>query len=94
MAANLTATELRKMPVADLRKEISSHQSEMAKMRLGLEMRSFKDSAKLRRFRKELARMLTVVSEKENQLKEGDSPSRVPVRRRKAGSSRAAPASK
>ena len=92
MAASLSSKELRKMTVADLRKDIESHKGELAKMRIGLEARSFKDSAKFRRFRKDLARMMTIVNEKENQLKEDGSTSTVPARRRKAGSSRAASA--
>ena len=59
--------ELRGMQAPDLRKEIEEKRKSVAKMRLGLEMRSFKDSAQHRREKKEIARMLTVLSEKGEQ---------------------------
>jgi ribosomal protein L29 len=65
MAHHTTITELRNMQHADLRKEVQEKQMTIAKMRLGLTMRSEKDSALYRRERKELARILTVLQEKE-----------------------------
>jgi ribosomal protein L29 len=59
--------ELRGMQASDLRKEIDEKRKSVAKMRLGLEMRSFKDSAVHRREKKEIARMLTVLNEKGEQ---------------------------
>ncbi len=64
MAIRTTLTELRNMQLPDLEKEIQQKRMSLAKMRLGLEMRSFKDSAVYRRDRKELARLLTILGEK------------------------------
>jgi ribosomal protein L29 len=64
MATHASIAELRNMQPADLHKEAQGKRMSIAKMRLGLEMRSEKDSALYRRERKELARMLTVLSEK------------------------------
>ncbi len=63
MAIAHTATELRKMQKDDLQKEIASAQSFVAKMRLGIGMRSEKNTSDYRIRRKDLARMLTVWQE-------------------------------
>lgn len=66
MATLPTITELRAMQPADLQKEIDEHARVLAKMRLDVAMGGEKDSAKLRRLRKTVARMHTVVSAKKN----------------------------
>jgi ribosomal protein L29 len=48
----------------DLQKEIDEHARILAKLRLDVAMGGEKDSAKLRRLRKAIARMHTVVSDK------------------------------
>jgi ribosomal protein L29 len=65
MATHSTLKELRNMQTADLRKEVEQKRVVVAKMRLGLEMRSEKDSALYRREKRELARILTVLGEKQ-----------------------------
>ena len=52
------------MSVIDLRKEIRAHQTEVQKMRLQITMNTEKDTAKYRREKKQLARMMTVLTEK------------------------------
>ena len=63
MATTLTAGEIRKMQRDDLLSEVTTKRGEIAKMRLGIEMGSHKDTAAYRRAKKELARMLTVLEE-------------------------------
>jgi ribosomal protein L29 len=65
MSTNHSIKDIRAMQQNDLVNEIEQKRTSLAKMRLGLEMRSFKDSAQFRRGRKELARMLTVLGTKE-----------------------------
>ncbi len=64
MATLATIKELRSMQVTDLRSEIAEHELALAKMRLDVESRSEKDTAKLRRLRRAIARMHTVLAEK------------------------------
>jgi ribosomal protein L29 len=64
MAHHATPAELRNMQAADLQKELHSKQMTVAKMRLGLELRSEKDSALYRREKREIARIMTVLTEK------------------------------
>jgi ribosomal protein L29 len=62
MTKHATPAELRKMSPEELRKEITSKRSEIAKAKIGVRMGSHKDTATVRRDRKELARMLTVMN--------------------------------
>ncbi len=64
MATKTTITELRKMQLPDLEREVTSKRMEIAKVRIGIEMRQEKDTAKLKRDRRDLARLLTVIHEK------------------------------
>lgn len=64
MAATLSITELRGMQVEDLRKEAAAKRTVIAKLKLGIEMQKEKDTAKLRRERRALARMETILGEK------------------------------
>lgn len=66
MPKTTSAAEMRKMSPEDLRKEIAQRRVSVAKMKIGVEMRSHKDTAQLRRERKEVARLLTVLREIEN----------------------------
>ena len=61
MATHSSATELRKMPVDELRKEIDRRRLDTAKERLSVGMQTEKDTAHFRRSKRELARMLTVL---------------------------------
>lgn len=74
MSATTTTAELRKMPLADLQKEIRQLEDQVAKQRLGVRMGSEKNSAKYVRERKALARMKTILTEKHiEQLSESKS---------------------
>lgn len=82
MPKPLSATDMRKMKPAELRKEIDGRRSSVAKIRIGITMRSHKDTAQFRREKKDLARMLTVLGELENAnstLKANDKNSTVPA---------------
>ena len=64
MTHKVTIAELRKMGVKDLLGEIVLKRLEVAKMRLGITMQKEKDTGKYRTEKKQLARMLTVLNEK------------------------------
>lgn len=66
MASLPTIKELRSMQVKDLIDEIAQQQGVLAKLRLDVALMSEKDTAKLRRLRKAIARMNTVLAEKQN----------------------------
>lgn len=86
MSKVVSAAELRKMPAADLRKEIVEKRASVSKMKVAVEMRSHKDTAQFRRERKELARMLTVL----NQVESSDNSTKTPLKaERKASTVRA-----
>lgn len=65
MPKTASTTELRKMSAADLQKEISAQRGTVAKLRIGVETRSHKDTAQYRREKKALARLLTVLNQVE-----------------------------
>lgn len=64
MTPKTAITELLKMTAEDLRRDAKEKRASIGKLRLALEMKKEKDSAKLRRERRDLARVLTVVSMK------------------------------
>lgn len=72
MPKTTTAAEMRKMTPADLRKEITERRASVAKMKIGVEMRSHKDTAQFRREKKEIARLLTVLCEVESGTEKKD----------------------
>lgn len=67
MAKLVSIIELRKMQPADLRKEIREQEGTVAKLRLGVEMKKEKDSAKYKREKVQLARMKTILTEKQTE---------------------------
>lgn len=91
MSTHASAAELRKMQADELRKESERRRLDVAKMRLSIGMQSQKDTARFRRDKRELARMLTVLAELqsggESELKPKRKSSTVPVpaRSRKVG---------
>ena len=64
MSSSITITELRSMSLPDLLREIRSQRSSVRKMRLQITMNTEKDTARYRREKKALARMLTVLTTK------------------------------
>jgi ribosomal protein L29 len=63
MTKTLSLDELRKMTSADLQKEVRAHRQTVAKLDLAVKMGKEKGSHLLRRERKLLAQMLTVLTE-------------------------------
>lgn len=57
-------TELRGMPLQELRREIRDKQALVAKMRMGIQLKKEKDSATYRREKLAVARMMHALREK------------------------------
>lgn len=66
MATHLSIAELRNMTVTDLLREVESERIHVAQLRLGVKVGKEKDTARYRREKKYLARMLGVISAKES----------------------------
>lgn len=64
MVHKTSTTELRRMTMDDIEREIRAKQMTVAKMRLGLKIGSEKDSARYKRERKQLAQLRTVQRDK------------------------------
>jgi ribosomal protein L29 len=58
----LTTGELRKMQRSDLQKEVDERRAQIAKTRLDIDLQKEKDTAKHRKAKRELARILTVLN--------------------------------
>jgi len=65
MSSLVSIKELKNMPLEDLLREVKEQSAVIAKLRLGIKMNKEKDSAKYKREKKQLARMKTVLNEKE-----------------------------
>ena len=65
MATRVTAKELRNMQMEELRKEAAAKRLLLSKMHLDVQLGSEKDTARFHREKKDLARLLTVITEKE-----------------------------
>ncbi|MDD5469644.1 MAG: 50S ribosomal protein L29 [Candidatus Peribacteraceae bacterium] len=65
MAQIVTITELRSMQVADLAREVRGLRNDVAKMKISIKLGKQKDTGGYRGAKRQLARMLTVLSEKE-----------------------------
>ncbi len=79
MIKKSTIIELRSMSQADLHKEILAKKSVVGKMRLGIQMRTEKDSARYLREKRDLARMLTAMNEKKRALPKASTPATLPA---------------
>ena len=64
MSSLFTTKELSGMQTSDLQKEIRSQRSHVQKMRVQITMNTEKDTAKYRREKKALARMMTFLTAK------------------------------
>ncbi len=64
MAHSLTPSELRKMTVEDLRREITEHTAILGKTKIAVQLNKEKDTAKVHKTRRLLARAKTVLAEK------------------------------
>ncbi len=67
MAHTLTPSELRKMTVEDLRREIAEHTAILGKTKIAVQLNKEKDTAKVRKTRRLLARAKTVLAQKAEQ---------------------------
>ena len=59
--------EIREMSVADLRDRIEAIRAELATMVMNHAISPLEDNSKIRKTRKDIARMLTILTEKEKQ---------------------------
>ncbi|MBO8482308.1 50S ribosomal protein L29 [Muribaculum sp. An289] len=59
--------EIRDMSVADLRDRIESAKSELNMMKINHAISPLEDNSKIKKLRKDIARMLTILTEKEKQ---------------------------
>ena len=59
--------EIREMSVADLRDRIEATRAELATMVMSHAISPLEDNSKIRKTRKDIARMLTILTEKEKQ---------------------------
>ncbi|NOS67986.1 MAG: 50S ribosomal protein L29 [Candidatus Peribacteraceae bacterium] len=69
MSPAITITELRSMQIADLHKELRAHQTHVRKMRMQITMNTEKDTGRYRQEKKQLARMMMVIGEKQKETK-------------------------
>lgn len=69
MSTLASITELRSMTLADLRTEIRAHQTEVQKMRLQITMGTEKNTGRYRIEKRQISRMMTVLTEKEKEQK-------------------------
>lgn len=61
----MKADEVRKMTMEERLKKLEELRLELVKLRLQAKMGLLKDTAKIRNIRKDIARMLTIISEEE-----------------------------
>ncbi len=65
MTPNSAMTELKRLPLPELRRELGAKRVEAAKMRMGLKMQSEKNHAAYRTVRRDIARMSMAVRDLE-----------------------------
>jgi|ETNmetMinimDraft_2_1059921.scaffolds.fasta_scaffold43013_3 ribosomal protein L29 len=65
MANKASIAELRKMQIKDLHGELRTQERLVSKLRLGVKLNKEKDSAKYKNEKKELARIQTILTEKQ-----------------------------
>lgn len=64
MSTHSTSTELNKMSAQELQREAGEKRNDIAKLKMNVRLNSEKDTAKLRRERRYLARILTSLNSK------------------------------
>ena len=64
MATTLTTKELRNMTREDLLKDLTAQRGLVARLNMGIRLQKEKDTAKYRREKRALARMMTILTEK------------------------------
>src|SRR3989344_7220800 len=68
MATILTAKELRNMTREDLLKDVTAQRGLVARLNMGIRLQKEKDTAKYRREKRALARMMTILTEKNRMI--------------------------
>ena len=63
----MKASEIREMSIADLRERIELEKANLAAMKLNHAISPLEDTSKIAKARKDIARMMTVLAEKESQ---------------------------
>ena len=66
---NMKTSEVREMSVADLRDRIQVEKNRLDTMRLIHAISPLEDTSEFKKVRKDIARMLTILAEKENEQK-------------------------
>ncbi len=61
--------EIREMPAKDLRERLEAERANLNQMKMNHAISPIEDSSKIRKAKKDIARMLTVLSQIENQDK-------------------------
>jgi ribosomal protein L29 len=69
MSSHFSPSELRKMNIPDLRREVSGVRARVASMYLCIRLQKEKDTARYQRQKKELARLCTILREREDESK-------------------------
>ena len=63
----MKATEIREMSIADIRERIEIEQSNLDTMKINHTISPLEDTSKIAKARKDIARMATILAEKESQ---------------------------
>ena len=63
----MKATEIREMSIADLRERIELEKANLDTMKINHAISPLEDTSKIAKARKDIARMATILSEKESQ---------------------------
>ena len=67
METNMKISEVREMSVADLRDRIALEKANLDTMRINHAVSPLEDTSKFKKTRQDIARMMTVLAEKEKQ---------------------------
>ena len=63
----MKAAEIREMSIADIRERIEIEQSNLDTMKINHTISPLEDTSKIAKARKDIARMMTILAEKESQ---------------------------
>ncbi len=66
----MKTSEIREMSIKDLRERIETEKANLAQMKLNHAVSPLEDTSKIRKAGKDIARMLTILTEKENSANE------------------------
>jgi large subunit ribosomal protein L29 len=63
----MKASEVREMSIADLRERIEAEKASLDTMKINHTISPLEDTSKIRKARRDIARMMTILAEKEKQ---------------------------